>query len=79
MADREMVKVVWGEVLIAPVAFNNFKVGPFEMMMEVKEGETTTQAMDRGYATLAQFARKTYEGKLASFKEMYAGAKNAVR
>lgn len=77
MADK--VKVVWGAVLIAPISFNNFYVGPFELETEVRPGETVESAIDRGYAQLDAFARKSYPSKLHAWQEMYKGSQVKTR
>jgi hypothetical protein len=71
------VTVTWGEQLIAPIQFNNFKIGPFSMTTEIRPGESEEQAMARAYAACAAFARSTYKEKFAAFKEAYQAA-NAV-
>ena len=70
----ESVTVTWGKVLISPVQYNTFEVGPFSMTTEVGEGETPEDAMKRAYAALEKFARSTYAEKLKSFREQFATA-----
>lgn len=76
MADQ--VKVVWGKMLIAPIQYNNFDVGPFEITTEVLPHETPEEAMQRGYAVLEGFARKSYATKIAAFRTAFAEASEAV-
>jgi hypothetical protein len=75
----QTVKVTYGEVLIQPIQFNHFKVGPFEMTTAVKDDETPEQAMARAYDALERYARSTYASKLADFKEAYGASAAAVR
>jgi hypothetical protein len=79
MEERESVTVTFGEMKIAPVQYNNFAVGPFFMTTQVKPGETPAQAMDRAYATLEAFARKSYASKLEQFRAALQSANEAIR
>lgn len=73
----EAIRVVWGEQLIAPRQYNNFKIGPFEMTTTVRDDETDEQAFDRAYAFLDERARATYKTKIAAFELAFREA-NAV-
>ena len=76
---EETIRVVWGEQLIAPRQYNNFKVGPFEMTTTVRAHETPEQAFDRVYAVLDERARSTYKQKIAAFEQAFRDATVATR
>ena len=73
------VRAVWGPMKIAPIQFNNFDVGPFEMETEVKPGETHEEAFDRAYAECEKMARRSYAEKLKLFREAHAQGQAVTR
>lgn len=77
--DGETVTVTWGEMLIAPVAYNNFKVGPFSMTVRLRTGETAVAAGERGLAHLEKIARAEYARKLELFVQLVQQAARAVK
>lgn len=64
----ESVSVTWAEETLCPVAYNPFKVGPFEATGFVRRGETISQASARIYAELVSFAEEARAQKAISFK-----------
>jgi hypothetical protein len=63
----ESVAVTWAEETLCPVAFNPFKVGPFEAKGFVRKGESISQASARIYAELVSFAEAARTAKAVSF------------
>ena len=74
----DIVTVVWGKELIAPVQYNNFEVGPFTMTTEVLPHETPEEAWARAYGFLDRQARASYAEKLKTFREHYVGSQQAT-
>jgi hypothetical protein len=63
----ESVAVTWAEETLCPVAYNPFKVGPFEATGFVRKGESISQASARIYAELVSFAEAARTAKAVSF------------
>jgi hypothetical protein len=68
----ESVTVVLGEMLFAPIQYNNFKIGGHQYTTEIRPGETPEQAFDRAYAFLLKKTREEYGSKKALFHELHA-------
>lgn len=69
------LRVVWGEELYAPIQYNNFKVGPFEMEVEVPDGADPEAVYKEAMAFLRKCADASFEERLASFLAKAAKAK----
>jgi hypothetical protein len=65
-------------MLISPIQFNNFTVGPFSYSTEVRPDEDASDAMDRAYEVCRAAAEKSYAQKLKMFQDAYR-ASNARR
>lgn len=75
----QSVTATWGKMLIAPIQFNNFEVGPFVMTVDVKPNEPPEEAFDRAYTECEKMARKSYAEKLKFFREAHAQGQAAIR
>lgn len=62
------VTVAYGKEHIQPFRFQGFDVGPFEMTVTVREGETPLQAKRRAMAHLVEMAEEEYREKLPRFQ-----------
>ena len=76
---QDIVTVTWAEQGFQPIQFNGFRFGPFTLSTVVQEGETPTQAMDRAYRYLNDFAKKRYAEVLADYIARLADTGEAVR
>lgn len=75
MDSKPTVTVAWGEETFTPAPFNSFRVGPFSMTCEVKAGETITQAIDRAYTELEEYAQSIVQRKSKRFAQNLNGLK----
>lgn len=77
MADK--VKATWGLMKISPIQYNNYDVGPFEMVTDVLAGETSAQAFARAYAACEAMAKASTETKARQFKDAFEQANRVVK
>lgn len=78
-AGRRMLKVSWGEENFHPVAYNGFKCGGLELVVEVPPNQTVEECYEQTYARLDAIAAKQFEQKLNSFITRLRTAGQAVK
>jgi len=58
MASR--VTATWGEVTTCPIPYHSFRVGPFTVEVEVRQGEAEEQALERAQRAADAHGRRAY-------------------
>lgn len=59
----------WGKEHIQPFRFQGMDIGPFEMTVTIREGETPIEAFRRAREQLDAMAEEEYALKLPRFRE----------
>ncbi len=78
-AGRRTIKVTWGEENFHPVAYNGFKVGGIELVVDVPPNQTIEECYEQTYARLDAIVAKQFERKLEGFIERLRTAGQAVK
>lgn len=65
--EGDRFTLTWGKEHFGPVQYQSFEVGPFDVSITIRPGETVNEARSRGRAFLARVAREEYETKLEGF------------
>ncbi len=76
---RRTLKVTWGEENYHPVAYNGFKCGGLELVVDVAPNQTIEEAYDLAYGRLQKIAERQFEGKLEGFISRLRSAGQAVK
>ena len=64
--------VTWGKELLQPVSFNSLSIGPFDMVVVIRDGETPMQAYKRAMVHLTAIAAADLEVRLPAFRATLA-------
>lgn len=65
----EELRVSWGKEHIQPFRFQGMDIGPFEMTVTIKEGESPLDAFRRARVQLDAMAEEEYRLKLPRFQQ----------
>ncbi len=76
---RRTIKVTWGEENYHPVAYNGFKVGGVELVIDVPPSQTIEEAYDHAWERLDAIVRKQFDQKLEGFIQRLRTAGQAVK
>lgn len=76
---RRTLKVSWGEENYHPVAYNGFKVGGLELMVDVAPNQTIEEAYELAYGRLEKIVERQFESKLEGFINRLRKAGQAVK
>jgi hypothetical protein len=61
----DSVTATIGEVVVTPVPYHSFRVGPYSATVTVKEGESLATAFERAQGAAKKIAVETYREALA--------------
>lgn len=59
--------ITWGREHVQPMRFQGMDIGPFEMRLVIKTGESPMEAKQRGMKHLNAMAEEEYQLKLPRF------------
>lgn len=66
---NELITISFGKELYCPIPYNSFEVGPLSVTVNIRKGETYSDAASRARSVLCELWQQEYESKRQGFFE----------